>query len=115
MILILAFFGSPLFLFGQGGTLNLELDCEAFLGLEVEDMELDGYRTFDEELVEDWGVETSGTGRASGVFEEASGVYVIKISYFDQEGEKSKILLYVNGQRWLNSGSTKTAIAGAGA
>jgi hypothetical protein len=68
------------------------------LGMEVEDMELDGYEVFREELVEEWGVETKGSGTASSVFSEASDTYDIRITYFDGEEGQSKVQLLVNGE-----------------
>lgn len=68
------------------------------LGLEAEEMDLDNYNVFSEELAEDWGVETTGTGSASSVFQEKSGSYDIRISYFDQEEGQSSVKLYVDGK-----------------
>jgi len=50
---------------------------------------------FKEELVEEWGVQTSGTGRASYTFDEPSGIYDIRITYFDEERGKSRIALLI--------------------
>jgi hypothetical protein len=69
------------------------------LGMEVEDMELDGFEIFREELVEEWGVETKGSGTASAVFSEASGTYGIRITYFDGEEGQSEVQLLVNGEK----------------
>jgi DNA-binding beta-propeller fold protein YncE len=68
------------------------------LGKEVEEMELDGYSPFQEELVEEWGVETSGTGIATYSFDEPSGAYDIRITYFDQEEGQSQVNLYIAGE-----------------
>jgi len=67
------------------------------IGKEVEDMELEGYEPFREELVEEWGVETSGVGTASYVFDEPSGIYDIRITYFDEENGRSRIRLCIAG------------------
>jgi hypothetical protein len=61
-------------------------------------MELDGYSPFQEELVEEWGVETSGTGIATYSFDEPSGAYDIRITYFDQEEGQSQVNLYIAGE-----------------
>jgi hypothetical protein len=68
------------------------------IGKEVEEMELDGYVRFKKELVEEWGVQTSGTGRAGYTFNESSGTYDIRITYFDEEHGKSQITLLIAGQ-----------------
>jgi hypothetical protein len=69
------------------------------LGMDVEEMELDGYEIFREELVEEWGVETRGVGTASGIFTEASGPYDIRITYFDGEEGQSNVQILVNGEQ----------------
>jgi len=68
------------------------------IGKEVEEMELDGYVRFNKELVEEWGVETNGTGKASYTFNETSGSYDIRITYFDEKHGKSRITLLIAGQ-----------------
>lgn len=68
------------------------------IGKEVEEMKLDGYTPFEEELVEEWGVQTDGEGRASYAFDEASGNYDIRITYFDEEDGKSRVTLLVAGR-----------------
>ncbi len=68
------------------------------LGKEAEEMELDGYAPFREELVEDWGVETSGTGIASYAFDGPSGTYDIRITYFDGEEGHSRVSLNIAGE-----------------
>jgi len=67
------------------------------LGKEVESMELDGYEPFDKELAEEWGVKTSGTGRASFTFDLPTGTYDIRITYFDGPDGHSDITLSVAG------------------
>ena len=67
------------------------------IGKEVEEMKLDNYARFKEELVEEWGVQTDGTGRATYAFDQPSGTYDIRITYFDEEGGKSEIRLFVAG------------------
>jgi len=63
-------------------------------GKEVEEMELDNFqRIYD--YVEEWGVETTSRGVASYVFNDASGSYDIRITYFDEEEGQSKVQLYV--------------------
>lgn len=68
------------------------------IGKEVEEMKLDNYVRFKEELVEEWGVETSGTGKATYTFNEPSGTYDIRITYFDEAEGKSQIKLLVAGR-----------------
>lgn len=67
------------------------------LGWEVEAMKLDGYVPFEQELAEDWGVATQGTGRATGTFDLPSGSYDVRITYFDSPGGRSKVTLQVAG------------------
>jgi len=67
------------------------------IGKELEEMELEGYRPFREELVEEWGVETEATGTASYVFNEASGIYDVRITYFDEKDGRSRISLRIAG------------------
>jgi len=68
------------------------------IGTEVEAMALDNYAPFDQELVEEWGVATTGTGQASITFNRPSGNYDIRISYFDEEEGQSRITLFIAGQ-----------------
>ena len=68
------------------------------IGKEVEEMELDNYTPFTEELVEEWGVQTSGTGKAAYIFNEPSGTYDIRITYFDEKDGKSRITLLIAGE-----------------
>ena len=68
------------------------------IGKEVEEMELEGYAPFQKELVEEWGVETEETGTASYVFNEPSGVYGIRITYFDEKDGQSRIILRIAGK-----------------
>ncbi|NIP25401.1 MAG: family 10 glycosylhydrolase [Phycisphaerae bacterium] len=68
------------------------------IGKEVEQMQLDGYMPFKAELVEEWGVQTNGTGRAGYTFNHPSGRYDIRITYFDEKQGKSRITLLIAGQ-----------------
>jgi hypothetical protein len=68
------------------------------LGKEVEEMELDGYTPFDEELAEEWGVQTTGTGTAFCVSDLPSGVYDVRITYFDGPVGQSEITLSIAGE-----------------
>ncbi|MHC4499695.1 MAG: hypothetical protein ACYS21_11350, partial [Planctomycetota bacterium] len=68
------------------------------IGKEVEEMKLDNYTPFAEELVEEWGVETSGTGAAAYTFDERSGVYDIRITYFDEENGQGRVTLFIAGE-----------------
>jgi len=68
------------------------------IGKEVEEMKLYNYVPFKEELVEEWGVQTDGTGKATYTFNEPSGTYDIRITYFDEEHGKSQITLLIAGQ-----------------
>lgn len=64
------------------------------IGKEFEEMELSNF-TYVDDYVEEWGVETSGTGTASYVFDYPSGNYDIRISYFDEEIGHSKVTLFI--------------------
>ena len=64
------------------------------IGKEVEEMKLDNFKRIDD-YAEEWGVETTGKGAASYIFDEASGTYDIRISYFDEEEGQSKVQLFV--------------------
>jgi len=68
------------------------------IGKEVEEMELENYAPFQEELVEEWGVETSGTGSATYTFDEPSGYYDIRITYFDQLDGQATVELFIAGE-----------------
>jgi hypothetical protein len=68
------------------------------VGQEVEQMRLDNYAPFEEELVEEWGVQTKRTGRATYTFNEPSGLYDIRITYFDERDGQSQVKLLVTGQ-----------------
>ncbi len=68
------------------------------IGKEVEGMELENYAPFQEELVEEWGVETSGTGSATYTFDEPSGTYDIRITYFDQVDGQARVKLFIAGE-----------------
>jgi hypothetical protein len=68
------------------------------IGKEVEQMKLDNYAPFKEELVEEWGVQTNGTGKATYTFDKPSGIYDIRITYFDEEDGHSKVTLHIAGK-----------------
>jgi len=68
------------------------------VGKEVEEMELNGYEPFQEELVEEWGVQTDDTGTASYAFDATSGIYDIRITYFDETEGQSQIILRIAGE-----------------
>jgi hypothetical protein len=68
------------------------------LGKEVEEMELENYAKFSEELVEEWGVETKSIGKATYTFDYPSELYDIRITYFDEEVGNSMIRLLINGK-----------------
>ena len=68
------------------------------LGQEVEAMMLDGYKPFTEELIEEWGVETTSTGKATYTFDQPSGIYDIRITYFDEENGQSLVSLLIADQ-----------------
>ncbi len=67
------------------------------IGKEVEEMELDNYAPFQEELVEEWGVQTNGTGTAAYTFDEPSGNYDIRITYFDADDGQGRVTLLIAG------------------
>ena len=69
------------------------------IGKEVEEMKLDNYMPFKKELVEEWGVQTNGTGKAGYTFNEPSGIYDIRITYFDEEQGQSRITLFIAGRK----------------
>ena len=58
-------------------------------------MELDNYAPFQEELVEEWGVETNGTGTATYTFDEPSGTYDVRITYFDEDDGRARVTLLI--------------------
>ena len=68
------------------------------IGKEVEEMDLENYKPFREELVEEWGVETDGTGIAKYAFNEQTDKYDIRITYFDQADGQSEVFLFIAGQ-----------------
>ncbi|UCF85247.1 MAG: family 10 glycosylhydrolase [Desulfobacteraceae bacterium] len=68
------------------------------IGKEVEDMKLDNYMPFREELVEEWGIQTNRVGKASYIFNEPSGIYDVRITYFDEKQGKSRVTLFIDGQ-----------------
>ncbi|MFC2099184.1 hypothetical protein ACFLTA_00495 [Bacteroidota bacterium] len=71
------------------------------LGWEVEDMELDNYAPFTEELVEEWGVEIVDAGEAGSAaytFNHSSGTYNIRITYFDGIEGQSLVTLSIGGE-----------------
>ena len=65
------------------------------IGKEVEEMQLEGFVPFDKEFVEEWGVETRGTGSASYTFPAATGIYDVRITYFDEKDGQSQISLRI--------------------
>ena len=69
------------------------------IGKEAEEMTLENYRQFPEELAEEWGIETKGTGVAKYTFEEKSGVYDVRITYFDEIGGQSEVSLLINDEQ----------------
>ena len=71
------------------------------IGKEVEDMELTNFTRIDD-YIEEWGAETTGKGSASYVFDNASGTYDIRITYFDEENGRSKVQLFVADKEVLN-------------
>ena len=71
------------------------------IGKEVEEMALDNFQRIDD-YIEEWGVETTGKGSASYRFEEASGTYDLRISYFDEEKGQSKMQLFVGGKEAIS-------------
>lgn len=72
------------------------------LGKEVEEMNLEGYKVFNEELAEDWGVETNKKGEASCIFDYPSGKYTIRITYFDEKNGESPVRIYVAGKKVIS-------------
>ena len=67
------------------------------IGKEIEEMKLDGYKPFDKEIAEEWGVQTETAGQASCTFDQPSGVYDIRITYLDEKDGQSRIKLLVAG------------------
>ncbi|TWT80736.1 hypothetical protein CA13_21820 [Planctomycetes bacterium CA13] len=67
------------------------------IGKEVEEMQLDNFRRFDD-FVEEWGAETMGKGSASYRFDNVSGNYDIRITYFDEEHGQSDVRLFVGDE-----------------
>jgi len=64
------------------------------IGKEFEDMELTNFTRIND-FVEEWGVETSGLGKASYSFDHVSGNYDIRITYYDEKFGHSKVSLFV--------------------
>jgi hypothetical protein len=71
------------------------------IGKEVEEMELDNFQRFDD-YVEEWGAETTGKGMASHRFDEASGTYDIRITYFDEAAGQSEVQLFVGDKEAID-------------
>jgi len=71
------------------------------IGKEVEDMRLDNFQRIDD-YVEEWGAETTGKGSASYTFDDASGNYDVRISYFDEKEGQSKVQLLVGNKTAIN-------------
>ena len=71
------------------------------IGKEVEDMTLDGFTRIDD-YVEEWGVETKDKGTAAYTFDDPSGNYDIRITYFDEEVGHSPVQLFVAGKEVLS-------------
>jgi hypothetical protein len=67
------------------------------IGMEVEDMQLDGYES-DKYLIES-GVRTSGKGTAVSRFDKPGGVYNVVVSYVDEKNGQGNIALSVNGKQ----------------
>lgn len=67
------------------------------MGMEAEDMTLNGYRQ-DKFLIESC-VETASTGTASGKFMYKPGLYDVIISYADEKKGQGTITLFVNDKR----------------
>jgi len=65
------------------------------IGKECEEMELTDFVKFDDYL-EEWGVETTGVGKASFSFDNQSDIYDIRITYFDEDLGQSKISLFIS-------------------
>ena len=70
-------------------------------GKEVEEMQFDNFQRFDD-YIEEWGAETTGKGSASYHFDNDSGTYDIRITYFDEEEGHSKVQLFVADKEVLN-------------
>jgi outer membrane protein assembly factor BamB len=68
------------------------------IGKEVEEMELDNYAPMQEEFVEEWGVETQGKATASYSFNDSSGPYDIRITYFDEDDGQGRVTLLIAGK-----------------
>ena len=64
-------------------------------------MQLDNFQRIND-YVEEWGVETTGKGSASYRFEEASGTYDVRITYFDEEEGRSRVQLLVGGREVID-------------
>ena len=64
-------------------------------------MELDNFQRFDD-YVEEWGAETTGKGSASYRFDNTSGTYDIRITYFYEENGQSKVQLFVGDKEVIN-------------
>ena len=64
-------------------------------------MKLDNFKRFDD-YVEEWGAETKGKGVASFDFDQPSGSYDIRITYFDEDKGHSQVRLFVGDNEIIN-------------
>jgi len=71
------------------------------IGKEVEEMKLDNFKRIDD-YAEEWGVETTGKGAASYIFDDVSGSYDVRISYFDEEDGQSEVQLFVGDEEAIS-------------
>ena len=60
-------------------------------------MQLDNFQRIND-YVEEWGVETTGRASASYRFDNTSGTYDIRITYFDEKEGQSMVRLFVSGK-----------------
>ncbi len=72
------------------------------LGLEVENMKLEGYAKLEEELAEEWGVETTAKGTATGTFRHPFGKYDLRLTYYDAKAGQSHVTVDVGGERHMD-------------
>ncbi len=83
----------------------LEAGVQGFpptLGLEVENMKLEGYTKLEDELAEEWGVETKTRGTATGIFQHPSGKYDLRLTYYDGKAGQSRVTVDIGDERRMD-------------
>ena len=83
------------------GMIEAGVECiTPALGIEVEDMDLVNFNRIDD-YVEEWGIETLESGEASYTFDNPTGIYDVRITYFDEEIGHGKVCLFLGDKEVL--------------